>query len=394
MENYQSYLKVNLDYLENNLREIKKLGKLTKIAGVVKANAYGLGSVNISRALEKMGLDYFCVSTFYEAKELRDHGIYTPILVLSSVDDDYFEEAIKKKIEITIFQYDIAFKLNEIAKRLGLVVNIHIKLDTGMGRIGFRMNDKHWTESLEEIRKINALSNVRIQGIYSHLSDADGENYEYTRYQYHRFLEFLNQLDQMGIRPPIKHLANDAGAILHGLYLDMIRVGIGLYGYYSSKTVEKSHRVNLKPVASLVSRIHHIKWIEKEDAIGYNRTFLSPGRRRVATVSIGYADGIPYNLSNAGEVFVKGVRCPIIGKVCMDQLMIDVTEVEEVELKDEVLIFGEDEYGEIPLKELAEISQTIVYDILTKISMRIPRIYYYRGKVIKELNYLTSFDNL
>ena len=394
MENYQSYLKVNLDHLKNNLEEIKRIAQLTKIAGVVKANAYGLGSVNISRELEKIGIDYLCVSTFYEAKELRDNHIYTPILILSCVDDEYFEEAIKKKMELTIFQYEEAFKINEIADKYGLVANIHIKLDTGMGRLGFQLNEKHWNSALEEIRQINALSNVRVVGIYSHLSDADAQDHSYTRLQYNRFLEFLNQLDQMGISPPIKHLSNDAGAILHGYYLDMIRIGIGLYGYHSSKIVRDSKRVNLKPVASLVSRINHIKWIEDDDYIGYNKTYLAKGKRKIATVGIGYADGVPLALSNRGEVLVDGVRCPIIGKVCMDQLMIDITEVPEAKVKDEVLIFGESDKGEISLYEVAENANTIVYEILTTVTMRIPRIYYRHGEVIKEVNYLTSLSGL
>lgn len=394
MENYQSYLKVNLDHLKNNLEEIKRIAQLTKIAGVVKANAYGLGSVNVSRELEKIGIDYLCVSTFYEAKELRDNHIYTPVLILSCVDDEYFEEAIKKKMELTIFQYEEAFKINEIAYRYGLVANIHIKLDTGMGRLGFQLNEKHWDLALEEIRRINALSNVRIVGIYSHLSDADASDYSYTRLQYNRFLEFLNQLDQMGINPPIKHISNDAGAILHGYYLDMIRIGIGLYGYHSSKIVRDSKRVNLQPVASLVSRINHIKWIENDDHIGYNKTYLAKGRRKIATVGIGYADGVPLALSNRGEVLVDGIRCPIIGKVCMDQLMIDITEVPEAKVKDEVLIFGQSDKGEISLYEVAENANTIVYEILTTVTMRIPRIYYRHGEVIKEVNYLTSLSGL
>lgn len=389
MDDFQSYLKVNLDYLQYNLEQMRKISHLSKVAGVVKANAYGLGAVTISRELEKMKIETLCVANLNEAMELRNNNIYVPILVMGYVNDENFWEVLNNNIEITAYNYTQCIKLNELAKRHNLIGNVHVAIDTGMGRLGYKIDDARMEETLDEIRRIDRLSNLRLKGIYSHFSDADSADRRYTDHQYREFMEFIMQLEQCRVEIPVKHIANDAGAILHGYFLDMIRAGIGLYGYYGSEIVRYSKKVELKPVASLFSTVSYVKWLEAGESVGYNKIYTTDKRTKVATITLGYADGYPVHLSNRGYVKIRGQRANIIGKICMDQLMVDVTEIKDVRIKDPVLIFGEDEYGSISLYDVADLSGTIVYDLLCGVSMRIPRIYYKDNKIFKIINYLS-----
>ena len=388
MEKYQNYLKIDLDRLVHNFKSLQAIAKPSKIAGVVKANAYGLGSITIAREIEKEGADYLCVANMAEAMELRKSRIYLPILVLGYIKDDVFRDVIQNRIDITAYDYNQCYKLNEEAKALNAVVDVHIKIDTGMGRLGFLIDETNIEESIREIKKINSLSNVRIKGIYSHLSDADGEDFSYTQMQYEKFMEFIMFLDQEGITIPLKHISNDAGAILHGYYLDMIRCGLGLYGYYGSNVVRECNAVDLKPAVSFYTSVASVKTFQPGEQIGYNRTYTTDKVTKIAAVSLGYADGYPTALSNKGYMIINGKRANVIGKVCMDQTMLDVTHIEDVAIGDEVLVFGEKEESIIPLEEVAELANTITYDILCRISLRIPRVYYRDGKLVKIIDYL------
>lgn len=388
MEKYQNYLKIDLDRLVHNFKSLQAIAKPAKVAGVVKANAYGLGSITIAREIEKEGADYLCVANMAEAMELRNSRIYLPILVLGYIKDDVFRDVIQNRIDITAYDYNQCFKLNEEAKALNAVVDVHIKIDTGMGRLGFLIDETNIEESIREIKKINSLSNVRIKGIYSHLSDADGEDFSYTQMQYEKFMEFIMFLDQEGITIPLKHISNDAGAILHGYYLDMIRCGLGLYGYYGSNVVRECNAVDLKPAVSFYTSVASVKTFQPGEQIGYNRTYTTDKVTKIAAVSLGYADGYPTALSNKGYMIINGKKADVIGKVCMDQTMLDVTHIEDVAIGDEVLVFGEKEESVIPLEEVAELANTITYDILCRISLRIPRVYYRDGKLVKIIDYL------
>lgn len=388
MEKYQNYLKIDLDRLVHNFKSLQAIAKPAKVAGVVKANAYGLGSITIAREIEKEGADYLCVANMAEAMELRKSRIYLPILVLGYIKDDVFRDVIQNRIDITAYDYNQCFKLNEEARALNAVVDVHIKIDTGMGRLGFLIDETNIEESIREIKKINSLSNVRIKGIYSHLSDADGEDFSYTQMQYEKFMEFIMFLDQEGITIPLKHISNDAGAILHGYYLDMIRCGLGLYGYYGSNVVRECNAVDLKPAVSFYTSVASVKTFQPGEQIGYNRTYTTDKVTKIAAVSLGYADGYPTALSNKGYMIINGQRADVIGKVCMDQTMLDVTHIEDVAIGDEVLVFGEKEESIIPLEEVAELANTITYDILCRISLRIPRAYYRDGKLVKVIDYL------
>lgn len=388
MEKYQNYLKIDLNRLVHNFKELQRIAKPSMVAGVVKANAYGLGSLTIAREIEKEGADYLCVANMGEAMECRKTGIYLPILVLGYIKDDVFRDVIQNRIEITAYDYEQCYKLNEAAKSLNAVVDVHVKIDTGMGRLGFLIDEYHLEESIKEIKKINSLSNVRIKGIYSHLSDADGEDFSYTHKQYEKFMEFIMFLDKEGISIPLKHISNDAGAILHGYYLDMIRCGIGLYGYYGSEVVKSCETVDLKPVASFFTSVASVKTFQPGEYIGYNKTFKTEKVTKVAAVTLGYADGYPTQLSNKGYMIVNGKRANVIGKVCMDQTMLDISHIEDVKIGDEVLVFGEIGDNVVPLEEIAKLSNTIIYDILCRVSLRIPRVYYRDGEIVKIVDYL------
>lgn len=391
MDDFQSYLKVDLDRLAYNFEAMKKVCHLAKVAGVVKANAYGLGSVTVSRELEKLGVDYLCVANLNEAMELRNNNLYTPILVMGYVNDGNFKEVLDNNIDITAYNYTQCVKLNELARETRRVARVHVKIDTGMGRLGYKIDPDRREETIKEIKNIDHLSNLKLVGIYSHFSDADSADASYTDLQYQNFMEFVYELEQRRIEIAVKHIANDAGAIVHGYDLDMIRAGIGLYGYYGSDFVRFADKVELKPIATLYSTISYVKWLEPGEAIGYNKTFTTTKRTKVATVTIGYADGYPLALSNRAYVMVKGRKAPILGKVCMDQIMIDITDIKEVRIKDRVLIFGADEQGEITLYDLANMAGSNVYEMLCRVSMRIPRVYYRNGKIVRIVNYLSDF---
>ncbi|QQK07475.1 alanine racemase [Miniphocaeibacter halophilus] len=388
MGKYQSYVKVNIDALEHNYFELKRICYPSKISAVVKANAYGLGAVTIARELEKIGLDYLCVANVNEALELRNNDIFLPILVLGYIADDFFKAIVQNRIEVTAYNFEHCKKINEEAKKLDAIVDVHIKIDTGMGRLGYLIDEKNIDSTIKEIKKISELSNIRIKGIYSHLSDADGEDFSYTKKQYEKFMNFIKLLEKENISIPIKHISNDAGAIVHGYYLDMIRSGIGIYGYYPSKTVEYSNKVKLEAVASLFTTVSSVKVFEEGESIGYNRTFKTNKVTKIATIAIGYADGYPIQLSNKGYVKIKGQKAKIIGKVCMDQTMVDVSNIEDINIGDSVLLYGKDEYGELPIYEIANLANTIVYDLICGITMRIPRIYIKDNKVLSVINYL------
>ncbi|MFY9284120.1 MAG: alanine racemase [Miniphocaeibacter sp.] len=388
MERYQSYVKVDIDALQHNYFELKRISYPSMISAVVKANAYGLGAVTIARELEKIGLDYLCVANINEALELRNNDIYLPILVLGYVIDDSFRAIIQNRIEVTAYDFEQCNKINEQAKELNAIVDVHIKVDTGMGRLGYLIDENNTDNAIKEIKKINSLSNVRIKGIYSHFSDADSADFSYTKKQYEKFMDFIIFLEKENISIPVKHISNDAGAIVHGYYLDMIRSGIGIYGYYPSEIVKLSNKVKLEPIASLFTTVSSVKLFEAGESIGYNRTFTTDKITKVATIAIGYADGYPIQLSNKGFVKIKGQKAKIIGKVCMDQTMIDVSNIDDINIGDPVLLYGKDQYGEISIYEIANLANTIVYDLICGITMRIPRVYVKDNKIFNIINYL------
>lgn len=388
MNNYQSYVEVNIDNLIHNYKELKRISDQAKICAVVKANGYGLGSVTIAKELEKEGVDYLAVANAGEGIVLRKNNINIPILILGYVKEGYIKDALENNLDMTVYDYKQCEKINEISKMLNKIAKIHIKIDTGMNRLGYIADDSKIEDDVREIKKIYELSNIDIKGIYSHLADADGEDLSYTKKQYEKFLNINKSLEEENIHIPIKHISNDAGAIVCGYYEDMIRIGIAMYGYYPSKFVKDVNKVELKPVASLFTTVSNVKYINEGDFVGYNCTFRASRKTRVATLAIGYADGYPIQLSNKGYVKINGQKAPIIGKVCMDQSMVDITDINDVNIGDSVLLYGTDDFGELPLYDLAQAANTIVYDLICRIAMRIPRVYVRNNQIFNIVDYL------
>lgn len=388
MDKYQSYIEIDLNRLENNFKEIKKISGASKVGAVLKANGYGLGAVTLSKELEKLGIDYICVSSLNEAMELRAEYIYKPILVLGYVKEDMFDILVQNRIDATIYNFDQCYKLNEAAKKLNTVVDIHVKIDTGMGRLGFLIDDENMDSTIENIIKIYNLSNVHLKGIFTHLSDADGYEKGFTKGQYEKFNNVIDILKENNVEIPVKHIANDAGSIVFDYNMDMIRMGIGLYGYYSAPIVKRASNINIEEIASFFTTVSNVKYLDKDETIGYNRTFITEKKTKIATIAIGYADGYPYSLSNKGYVLIKGKKAKILGKVCMDQTMVDISDIEDVKIGDAVLLYGHDKDNYLPIYDVADKANTIIYDLICRLSMRVPRIYIRDGEVVKVVNYL------
>lgn len=388
MDKYQSYIEIDLNRLENNFKEIKKISGKAKVGAVLKANGYGLGAVTLSKELEKLGIDYICVSSLNEAMELRAEYIYKPILVLGYVKEDMFDILVQNRIDATIYNFDQCYKLNEAAKKLNTVVDIHVKIDTGMGRIGFLIDDENMDNTIEDIIKIHNLSNVNLKGIFTHLSDADGYEKGFTKGQYDKFNKIINILKDNDVEIPIKHIANDAGSIVFDYNMDMVRMGIGLYGYYSAPIVRRASSINIEEIASFFTTVSNVKYLDRDETIGYNRTFITEKKTKIATIAIGYADGYPYSLSNKGYVLINGKKAKILGKVCMDQTMVDISDIDDVQIGDSVLLYGHDKENYLPIYDVADKANTIIYDLICRLSMRVPRIYIRDGEVVKVVNYL------
>lgn len=388
---YQTYFEVNLDNFIHNYKLLRENARLTKMCAVVKANAYGHGAVRISKLLEELGTDYLAVANVFEALELRRNNIRLPILVLGYISEENVELAIENNITFNIYSYRMAEIINQKAKKLNKLAKAHIKIDTGMNRLGFQvLVDRD--RAIEDIFKIYKMENIIVEGIFSHFADADGENSSFTIDQYKAFIGFLIDLENRGVTIPIKHIANDPGSIIYGYDMDMIRCGLGLYGYNSSAFVDKNSKLDLRPVGSLYSKITMVKDVPKNFSIGYNCTYKTNSQTRLATVAIGYADGYPVELSNMAYVIINGKKANILGKVCMDQLMADVSFIRQAKIGDRVLLFGNGERSElsIDLRELVGKTDANIYQILCNISRRVPRIYTKNSRIVDKTDYLLS----
>lgn len=375
-----TWAEINLDNLKFNYESLKHLCRESKISAVVKANAYGHGSVELSKFLEDLGITYFSVSSIQEGLELRRAGIKSPIMTLTPIPEGYEDYAIEEEIEPTVSCFKQAEILSIKSSKVGKVCDIHIKIDTGMGRIGFSPSE----DSLKEIKSISGLPNIRMKGVFTHFASADEEG-ELTKKQYEIYIDSIRKLEDMGIVFDIKHIDNDAALMIYDYREDMVRLGIGLYGLFPSNYVKNKSNLKLKPVMSLKSKIIHIKDVEAGSGIGYGHSFVASEDLRVATIAIGYADGVPRALSNKGHIKINGNKCKIIGRICMDQLMVDISGV-EAEIGDEVLIFGDDE--EQTADSLAFLCDTINYEIISGINRRVPRVYKSDNRIVKAESYL------
>lgn len=377
MEHYRVKAIIDLTAIYNNIRRTKeKIGSKTKLLAVIKANAYGHGAVEVSKILEPLA-DMYGVAVVEEGIELRESGCDKPILILGTVPAEQYKETLAYHITPTLYTYDMAEEYQKEAKRQGCIGKAHIKLDTGMGRIGFLPNE----ESIDDIERICRLPNIEVEGCFTHMARADEWGREATQKQLDTYRWFIQELEKRGIVFKMRHTANSASIMGYSeLYMDMVRSGISTYGIYPSDEVDKSALL-LEPAMSIRARISYIKTLPPGSPVSYGGTYVTPGTVRVATVPVGYADGYPRALSGKAEVLVHGRRAPIIGRVCMDQFMVDVTDIENVAAGDWITLMGKEGEEEITVEELSYMAGSFPYEFVCGISLRVPREYYFEGQI-------------
>ncbi len=363
---------IDLRAIRENIAEEKKIiAPGTGICAVVKADAYGHGAVPVAKALSKDGIAMFAVAIPEEGAELRKAGIQEPILLLGYTAPQQYEMLFDYDLTPTLFQYERARELNEMAAKRKTRKKIHIKLDTGMGRIGYADTE----ESAEEIRRIHALPNLEIEGVFTHFARADETDKEPARRQLTRYLNFIGMLKDRGIQVPIRHASNSAGIIdLPEANLDMVRSGIATYGLYPSEEVDQS-RLPLRPAMEFKTHISYVKTLPPGCQISYGGIYETVRETRIATIPVGYADGYPRSLSNRGSVLIHGKYAPIRGRICMDQFMVDVTQIPEAKQGDTVTLFGWDHGQFLSVEKVAELAGSFHYEFVCGIARRVPRIY-------------------
>ena len=368
---------IDLDAMTYNLEHIKKnLAPGTQVIAVLKADGYGHGAVPLARRIQKDPEIWgIAVATVEEGEELRNAGITKPILILGYTYQEDYQKIAKLDFRPAVFKLSMAKELSKAALEAGKSLKIHIKIDTGMTRIGYRDVKK----DVPEILEISKLPGLEIEGIFTHFARADEADKTPALVQYEKFQEFIRALEQEGLHISMKHCSNSAGIIrMQEANLDAVRAGIILYGLYPSKEVEREP-VPLKPLMSLRSHIAYIKTVEPGVEISYGGIFTTVRETRVATIPVGYADGYPRGLSNKGSVLIRGKRAPILGRVCMDQFMVDVTDIPEAEELDQVTLLGKDGEDCITMEELGELSGRFNYEFACCISKRVPRVYLESG---------------
>ncbi len=372
------YAEINLDAICQNIQNaMDKVGPDTKIMAIIKTDAYGHGAIPVAKALAEIGTYAFGVATVKEAVQLRKAGIQNPILILGYVFPEDYPLLIEHDIMHAVFQYETAKALSEAAQYLGKTVKIHIKLDTGMGRIGMQPTE----ESLREIREIAALPNLEINGIFTHFACADEADKTSCNRQKQKYLQFVKVLDECGVNIPVKHMCNSAGIIeFEDNFLNMARSGIMTYGLYPSEEVNKAN-LALTPAMQIKSHVAFVKTVGAGFTVSYGSTYTTSKETVIATVPVGYGDGYPRALSNKGHVLIHGQYAKILGRVCMDQFMVDVTEIPNVRQGDEVTLVGTDGNKRISVEEVAEQAYSFNYEFCCGINKRVPRVYIHHGEV-------------
>lgn len=367
------WAEINLSNLDYNIKNIKaKLGSGTKIIGVVKADGYGHGSVKVAEVLRANGVDTFAVSTLQEAIVLREAGATEQIISLSLTPNFYSNVLVEYDITPVISSLENARAISKTATEVGKTVSGFIAADTGMGRIGYLTWDEN---AVSEIKEISQLPNFKIAGLFSHMSTADSADKTFSRQQEQCFNEFYDKLIAAGIEIPMRTFANSASVMeLPSVYFDAVRPGIILYGCYPSGEVDKSS-LSLKPVMSVKATISHLKDVPAGFSVSYGREFISKRPSKIATIALGYADGYPRPYAPKGEVIVNGVKAPLAGNICMDQCMIDVTDVPDVKVGDEVIVMGSDGKNTILADDIAKATGTINYEIICAFGQRLPKVY-------------------
>lgn len=363
-----TWAEINLNNIKHNFHALKNtLKSYTKVCCVVKADAYGHGAVEVAKMLQQEKADYFSVARFEEAVELRNNNIHTPILCMGYISECDIEEAINRYIGITVYSYEMAKIINQKAGKLGKKASIHIKIDTGMSRLGFLTDDN----SINDILKLKELINLNIDGIYTHFATADETDKKETYLQLERYKKVIDALEKANIDIQFKHVSNTAAIIdLKELGFNMVRLGIGLYGHYPSDEVSKE--VELKPAMKLKTIITNIKTVAPGTKVSYGYTYEFKEASTLATLAIGYADGFDRTQDDP-KVMINGILCDVVGRICMDQCMVKIPKGLNVNIEDEVLIMGDE--VRVTAEDLASRRGTINYEVLCSVSRRVTRDY-------------------
>lgn len=376
---------VSLDAIAHNFQEMKKnIAEGTQMIAVIKADGYGHGAVPIAHLVQDYDFIWgFATATAEEAIQLRNAGVKKPILILGIVFEETFEELIREDVRPAVCTLEMAQKLSEEAVQQERTVHIHLALDTGMTRIGFADTP----ESIEIIQQIAQLPNLEIEGMFTHFARADEYDRSPAMVQLERYQRFADLLEESGVKIPIRHCSNSAGIIrVPEANLNLVRAGITIYGIYPSNEVERDI-VKLEPAMELKSHITYVKEVGSGSAVSYGGTYVTEKNTRIATIPVGYADGYPRQLSNKGWVLIHGKRARILGRVCMDQFMVDVTEIPEARMGDEVTLIGRDGEEFISIEEFGDLSGRFSYEFACEISKRVPRVYIKDGRECGEMTF-------
>ncbi len=379
------YAKIDLDAIAYNMEQMKQnIRPDTKVMAVIKADGYGHGAVQIAEMMERWNYIWgFAVATLDEAVVLRTEGIQKPILVLGCVFPDQYMEMLKHEIRMNIYTEEMAESISRMAAREGKTAYMHIKLDTGMSRLGFGINE----QSAETIKRISKMPNVNMEGIFTHFTKSDEKDKSFTKKQIQEFVWMTERLKEKNVRFTYEHCSNSAGIIdVPEANFDIVRAGISTYGLYPSEEVDKTN-VKLKPALALKSHVAFVKEIESGTPVSYGGTFVAKEKMKIATIPVGYADGYPRSLSNKGYVLIRGKKAPILGRVCMDQFMVDVTQIEGVSFGDKVTMIGKDGNEILPVEVLSELSGRFNYEFVCDLGKRIPRVYVRDGKIAEQVDY-------
>lgn len=387
---YRVEADIDLDAIRTNIETMRAfLPKEKKVLAVIKANAYGHGAVEVADALEDL-TDYYGVACVDEAIELRHAGVKKPLLILGMTDESLFDVVVRYDITQTIFSVSQAQALSKAAEAAGTSARVHIKIDTGMNRIGFACE----RESVPDITAIYHMPNLEVEGIFTHYYKADERDKSTANRQLAAYTDMLKWLEEAGITFSIRHISNSAGIMeMPNDTYDMVRSGIATYGLYPSEEMNKEACI-LYPAMTLKSRIVYVKTVKEGETIGYGGTYTVTKDKRIATVGVGYADGYPRALSNQGRMLVHGQYAPIVGRVCMDQTMIDVSHIPEVQIGDEVVLVGRQGNQCLSVEELAGMSARFNYEFVCGVNRRVPRIFYRGGLAVSEKNYLFEDSQL
>ena len=364
-----TYAEIDLAAIAHNIRAIKQRVHPAQIMAVVKADGYGHGAAAVARVAIENGATYLGVALVEEAIALRHQGFVEPILVFGGIFEEQLIDVFAHQLEVTVYTEQIARALSKIAIRLQQPIHVHVKVDTGMGRVGVA-----WENALNFIRQIKKLDGIDLHGLYTHFATSDERDKAYAAIQFSRFQQVIQQLEREQIHFPLKHAAN-SGAILDlpETYLDMVRPGVMMYGYYPSN--ETTESIPITPAMTLKSRVIHIKQVPENTSISYGRKYITSKATKIATIPLGYADGYNRLLTNQAQVTIRGKKFPQVGRVCMDLILVDVGVDSEVQVGDEVILFGKPGANAMTVYDICKLIETIPYEVTCWISGRVPRVY-------------------